>query len=149
MGCVLILKMNFIFFMQLSKMELEVSRGTYFSLECFQSMLFPPVPRNHLGVLPLGLLEGQSWWKDSNTCTWAAFGFVRFADKGGGISALPDLADFSPTLLSVCCSKYQMMRNSLEPASPGSKAASFRQILAVSQCRAVSPDTNEWPSSAI
>lgn len=32
----------FFFFVQLSKVELEVSRGTYLFLECFQSVLFPP-----------------------------------------------------------------------------------------------------------
>lgn len=147
MCCVLILKTEvvkpvlfFFFFVQLSKVELEVSRGTYLFLECFQSVLFPP------GTI----WEFCLWdsWRDradgkTKICMWAAFSFVRFAENGGGISALPDLANFSPTPLSGCCCNYEMMRSSPEPASPGSRAASFRQILAVSQSRAVSPDTSE------
>lgn len=56
MGCALILKTDICFFMQLG-LELEVSRRTSFSLKRFQSVLCPPLPRSHEGVLLLGPLE--------------------------------------------------------------------------------------------
>lgn len=136
--------MLFFFFLRSClKWNLRSAEGHTFLLSVF---------RAHCSLLCPGTIwDFCLWdsWRDrvnGKTLTSACglpSALLRFAENAGGISTFPDLANLSPTLLSVCCSNYQMMRNSLQPASPGSKAASFRQVLAVSQCRAVSPDTNE------